>query len=231
MIKARNIVALVGAQRLARFTAAGFLASIGTAMHEWNFRAAGAILATAGRMEVLVRHAVSEQLTNLGLASGSTNWPLGVPLDPHESRVIRRAYKETSETGHAPIKPEEVVEQVPLGFWLQLMSNRYHTRLWVPAIRHGFPHLPGTATEGREAMRAWLERAVSLRNLAAHVHPLHVLDPKDAIEPFEFVAAAISSEAAEWVVESSQISQVWGARPAPDSARIPPQNRDGESGA
>ena len=200
-------------------------------LHEWNFQAAGEILATAGRMEVVLRQAACLHLTRLSEVRGSRYWPLNLEFDEHESRVIRRALKQSSAVDGMTPEPDLVAEYVPLGFWLQLLSNRYHTRLWVPGLNRGFPNLAGSASLRREALHGSLERAVLLRNLAAHLHPLHLLRPEEVLDPFRAVAAAIDSAAVRWVVQSSRIPKVWDARPNAHSTLVPTQNQRRATGA
>ena len=200
-------------------------------MHEWNFQAAGEILATAGRMEVVLRNAACRHLTRLSEIHGSRYWPLNLEFDEHEARVIRRALKQRSAVDGLTHDSYLVAEYVPLGFWLQLLSNRYHTRLWVPGLNRGFPNLAGSASLRREALHASLERAVSLRNLAAHLHPLHVLQSEEALEPFRAVADAIDPAAVRWVAQGSRIPEVWDARPNSCSLLAPTQNRPSEPDA
>ena len=220
----------VSPSRLARFSILAVQGSIAKEMHEWNFRAAGEILATAGRMEVLVRHAAGLQLTRLAEVRGSRYWPLTLEFDDHETRVIRRAYKQAASIADLPHDAYLVAENVPLGFWLQLLSSRYHTRLWVPGLNRGFLNLEGSASVRRESLHCSLERAVLLRNLAAHVQPLHLLQPEEVLEPFRAVAGAIDPAAALWVVQSSRLFDVWDSRPTAESPQIPTQTQGRESG-
>jgi hypothetical protein len=206
-------VTFVSAARLARFSMPAVQSFITSEMHEWNFRAAGEVLATAGRMEVVLRQSACEQLTRLSESRGSECWPLDLDFDGHESRVIRRALKQTSGIDGSACHSDLVAEYVPLGFWLQLLSNRYHTRLWVPGLKEGFPHLLGSSSSPRETLHGLLGRAVSLRNLAAHLHPLFSLEAPQVLEPFHSVAQAIHPSAAAWISESSQIGEIWLSRP------------------
>lgn len=214
----------VSVERLARFSTPAVQSFITNEIHEWNFRAAGEVLATAGRMEVVLRQSVCEQLTRLSESRGSGCWPLDLDFDGHESRVIRRALKQSSVAEGSACQSDLVAEYVPLGFWLQLLSSRYHTRLWVPGLNKAFPHLGDPLSSLRETLHGLLERAVSLRNLAAHLHPLHWLQPEKALEPFSAVAAAIDPAAAAWVVHNSRILNIWNSRPSAYSTQIPTQS-------
>ena len=194
------------------------------AVHEWNFKAAAAVVATAGRMEVLVRRAVGQQLAELGRARGSENWPSSLPLDAHELRTIRWAQRHVGGYRDVTESTMLVVEHVPLGFWLHLVSRRYHTRLWIPGLAKAFPQIPGSASTRREAIHLALSRAVHFRNLAAHLHPLHDFNADAVLQPFSAVAAAIHPEAAVWLTESSCIARVWSSRPTQQAEGIPRQS-------
>lgn len=218
-----EIAALVGSQRLARFAQSTTPAASRHGLHEWNFNAAAAVLATAGRMEILVRRAASVQLTAISRARGSEHWSLGLALDAHELRTIRWAQRHVDETSDSVESSCLLEEHLPMGFWLQLVTNRYHTRLWVPGLAKAFPHIPRSAGERREALHWALSRSVALRNLAAHFHPLHSFHAEEVLQPFAAVAAAIHPEAAEWLAESSRIAQVWSSLPGGQVNRIPGQ--------
>jgi hypothetical protein len=201
----------VGAERLSRFASNGQMNA--PLLHEWNFAAAAAVLATSGRMEVLIRRAVGVHLASLTSESESGNWVFNLPLDSNELRTLHWAQRHVADNGNSLELASRVLEHVPLGFWLQLVTNRYHTRLWVPGLARAFPNLPGAATMRRETLHQLLRQAVDLRNLAAHLHPLFSLEAPQVLEPFHSVAQAIHPSAAAWISESSQIGEIWLSRP------------------
>ncbi|MBU6213441.1 MAG: hypothetical protein KGP01_03215 [Actinomycetales bacterium] len=214
----------VAPDRLARFRSLGMSGVTSLATHEWNFEAAAALLATAGRMEALVRQAMSEQLATYATSRGEEHWSASIAFDSHEARVLRRAVRQCQGRGDVSISLHGICEHMPLGFWLQLVSGRYHTRLWVPALMSGFPNLTGNVSARREQLHDALNRAVSFRNLAAHLHPLHSFSADEVIEPFAAVAAAIHPEVAAWLTGSSRIAQVWSSLPRGTDAVIPWQS-------
>ena len=200
-------------------------------MHEWNFAAAAAVMATAGRMEILLRRPAGVHLASLACVNQSANWVLDLPLDSHELRTLQWAQRHVSDVGDSREWANRVFEHVPLGFWLQLLTNRYHTRLWVPGLARAFPYIPGSVTIRRETLHRFLRQAVDLRNLAAHLHPLFSLDAAQVLEPFHAVAKAIDPNAAAWISESSQIGEIWSSRPTVQEEIIPRQSGLAEEAA
>ena len=213
----------LGARRLERWSIPGASLAATVAIHEWNFDAAAAVLATASRMEVLVRQAVSDALTELGHKRGNEHWSSSLPFEANERRTLSWAQRHVSHAGDGG-SAHLIEEYLPLGFWLQLVSNRYHTRLWVPGLSNAFPNLAGYAASRRESLHEHLKQALRLRNLAAHLHPLHSFEAREILSPFHLVAAAIDPRAAAWLSRSSRVDAVWGWRPRGPLHEVPEQS-------
>lgn len=62
----------------------------------------------------------------------------------------------------------EVIKRLPMGFWLQLLSKKYESILWAPALWRSFPAWEGRSRKSihDEATSVW-----RLRNQIAHHEP------------------------------------------------------------
>lgn len=62
----------------------------------------------------------------------------------------------------------DVIRRLPMGFWLQLLSRKYESILWAPALWHAFPSWEGRSRRSihEQIMTVW-----SLRNQIAHHEP------------------------------------------------------------
>jgi hypothetical protein len=62
----------------------------------------------------------------------------------------------------------EVIRRLPMGFWLQLLSKKYESILWAPALWHSFPAWEGRSRRSihEETTAVW-----RLRNQIAHHEP------------------------------------------------------------
>jgi hypothetical protein len=106
--------------------------------------------------------------------------------------AIRRARRGISSTA---VPSGKIVAELPFGFWRYLLAKRYSATLW-PAIRHGFPQLPGRD-------RARLERPVirlhQLRNRIAHHEPLIRENLPARLADLEYILDAIDPALRRWV--------------------------------
>src|SRR5208283_5317703 len=68
----------------------------------------------------------------------------------------------------ATTSPGKVVAELTFGFWVNTISRRFHTTLWVPSLHKAFPH----ATVARKIIHLRLEMIRRLRNRIAHHEPI-----------------------------------------------------------
>ncbi len=62
----------------------------------------------------------------------------------------------------------EVIKRLPMGFWLQLLSKKYESILWAPALWHSFPAWEGRT---RKSIHDEVTSVWRLRNQIAHHEP------------------------------------------------------------
>ena len=62
----------------------------------------------------------------------------------------------------------EVIRRLPMGFWLQLLSKKYESILWAPALWRSFPAWEGRS---RRAIHEEVTAVWKIRNQIAHHEP------------------------------------------------------------
>lgn len=71
----------------------------------------------------------------------------------------------------------KIVAALPFGFWSCLLGKSYTETLWVPVLRHCFPH---HHNRDRSLIHARVESILDLRNRIAHHEPI-IFDPRGTI--------------------------------------------------
>jgi len=132
-------------------------------LYAWNVTISSALWGDFHVLEVTLRNALNDQLV---AHTGRPDWwNASLPLHSFETSRINDAIREvTTQKGRAGT-PGHIVAELNFGFWVGLLANKYHQRLWVPILQHAFPHIRGS----RRDLHRDLERLRRLRNRTAHV--------------------------------------------------------------
>lgn len=183
------------------------------ALYEWNNQMSGAWWCLIAHLEVVVRNAIHDSLSEWSIREhGDSRWFLtGAKLFPWETRdVISGARRRAISRGRVET-PGRVVAELTLGFWCFLLAARYERSLWVPTLRRAFPHLMGTG------MRRDVHKAVKevhlLRNRIAHHEPIHDRPLDDLHRSALRVVGWICPVTAEWIRERSAVPRLLRRRP------------------
>jgi hypothetical protein len=83
---------------------------------------------------------------------------------------VANAEQAAAAGGDIVMRAGHVVAELSFGFWTGLLANRYHARLWEPALRRSFPLLPPGVT--RRSLHRRVESVRRLRNRVAHHEPV-----------------------------------------------------------
>lgn len=132
----------------------------------WNIAMSAALWGGFSVMEIALRNAMHDQLVRW--VNRDDWWNGNVPLFPLEKNKIIEAVRSVSKEKGPRLTAGHVVADLTLGFWVKLLSNGYHQRLWVPALQYAFPNITGT----RRDLHRDLERLRKLRNRIAHHEPI-----------------------------------------------------------
>ena len=215
------------ANRLTRDRLASYLhatgGSLGSAidLYDWNTLAGGALHEDLGRLEVLFRNAIDDELVRHGRTQGwQTTWYRRTQLfpgqPPDRARAdINKARQRATRRGRYPEVRGKVIAELGFGFWRYLCEPPYHTSLWVPALTAAFalhPSAPNTRRVRAEVADR-MQRLHFLRNRIAHHEPIHRRDlARDHRQLLE-VVGWICSDSRSWVAARSRTPAVLAARP------------------
>ncbi|WP_329420228.1 hypothetical protein OG810_14235 [Streptomyces sp. NBC_01693] len=173
--------------RLQPYTAAAGSPRAGIRLYQWNVEVSGALYEALHVIEVVLRNALHEQLSQLQLKRhGGGSWldsPFPELTDRARSDIDqarRRAQEEIARKQSPPLRggavqrivPSEgdIVAQLSFGFWRYLLASRYTHTLWLDALRHAFPELtPQTLAH----VEGPVKRLHLLRNRVAHLEPVY----------------------------------------------------------
>src|SRR5918999_99239 len=139
-------------------------------LYYWNVEAAAAFYGPLHFLEVCLRNSLHDALRD---KFGRTDWWEVAPLLEHNRRQVRKAAARVREharpgLGRVP-GSDDIVAELPFGFWVSLLSRYYDRFLWVPALHRAFRDCPET----RRALHDGLLSLVLLRNRIMHHEPVH----------------------------------------------------------
>ncbi len=182
------------------------------ALYEWNIDVSAAALSLTAMVEVLLRNALDREMRAWAAKRGVHDWLAVAPLDDRGVQDIRKARARAARGRHS-VTHGHIIAELNLGFWRFMMSRRYLTSLWVPALQHAFPHADGDARHKQRVLEGHTQQLLFLRNRAAHHEPLHrrSLDA-DLNRSLELVRA-IHPTAGDWVAAKEQLGHVLTLRP------------------
>ncbi len=179
-------------------------------LYEWNLAVSGALYEALGILEVVLRNALSTQLTvHHGTLAG--HWyddPLGVFSDlAHEDiAAARRRVRKLRR----PETPGRVVAELSFGFWKFLLAKRYEATLWTGYLRHAFPNLQ---PQSRATVYRAMDELHTVRNRIAHHEPIHSRDlTADTLTIYRLLDW-IDHDVREWAVTLSRLQPIIASRP------------------
>lgn len=177
-------------------------------LYAWNISAASALWGSFNVLEVALRNVIHTELGTL--AEREDWWNAALPLHPFEKQRVadaqlsaQRAQRDNIQTGH-------VVAELNLGFWTGLLANKYHQRLWVPALHQAFPHLRSK----RRDLHRKLETLRKLRNRIAHHEPIFARNLSADHDRLLNIIHAISPPAVDWVELHTRVPETIAHRQA-----------------
>ncbi len=202
------------------------------ALYEWNSAASAGFHEVLGLLEVVLRNALHDQLTawhsHRHQASEWWDDPARI-LEARGRQDIADARSRLRRDSRV-ITPGRVVAELTFGFWRYLLSRRYETSLWTPALRHAFPGL-------RPARRATVYDPVNrlvrlrlrlrnrLRNRIAHHEPIRNRPLEQMHADLLRVAGYLDSDVQAWIQERSRVPRLLLSRPVPE---VPAPQRSSE---
>lgn len=167
-VSSSDIQRLVTATRLGPYRVATQTLDDAVALYRWNSDISGELFVVLGHTEIVLRNALDRELRKSRLEHTSATWladqaTLRKPEQNDIQKAVDRRIKKGNTAGH-----DDIISELPFGFWRYLLSSKYEATLWTPYLRHAFPHLSGSPNQIRRTM----ERLHTLRNRIAHHEPI-----------------------------------------------------------
>ncbi len=162
-------------------------------LYAWNIEAASAFWGSFNVLEVALRNVIHSELSTL--AGQDDWWNTQIGLHQFERHRVTDAITAARRAKGTAVVPGHVVAELSFGFWTGLLANRYHQRLWVPALHAAFPHL---ICPRRELHRKQ-ESLRKLRNRIAHHEPVFARNLTADHDRLLDVLGAISPALVDWV--------------------------------
>lgn len=193
-MRSDEVFRLFSAERLTPYLdATGGDRGAAITLYRWNARVAAQMSVCIGHSEVLLRNALSAQLTKL---SPSEPWYLGLGpvLDTRAKEDIAAARRRAVRNGRDE-STGRVIAELSFGFWRYLVSPRYHRTLWMPGMLHALPGMKLSLRRGG----ALVGEVHELRNRISHQEPIHGLDLREKHIQILRLVGWIDSSAPAWV--------------------------------
>jgi hypothetical protein len=176
------------------------------ALYLWNLQVSEAFYGSLHCLEICLRNSLHKRLSE---RYGRVDWWTTAPLAPAAFVRIDKARQQALRPERHRPEPNDIVAELPFGFWVSLLNRRYDRYFWVPALYKSFPHYHGR----REPLRDNLETMVLLRNRVMHHEPVHHRDlAADHAKAYRLIGY-IRPEVVEWLRTFDRVPSVLASRP------------------
>jgi hypothetical protein len=162
-----------------------------------NLNASAALLRLIAIAEVILRNALDRRLTER--FGSHAHWSEGLTgvLRPRAVADIDSAKRRISIAG-VTLSPQQLTAHLGLSFWTYLLSKPYKDSLWIPTLRHAFPHL---TPRSRDVVYRQARRMLALRNRVAHHEKVLTEKPEEEALGILDLLSWIDGDAAGWAAE------------------------------
>jgi hypothetical protein len=151
-------------------------------------------------LEVTLRKQLLRELIS---ASKRLDW--WNSYDTLNSRILKNLkQKVSSENSENLLDPNDLDSQLPFGFWIGLLSNRYHQSLWVPILNKSFPK----SKQKRADIHKDLYAVLRLRNRIAHHEPIFDMDLFLLSNNIKNVLGQLDLNKEIWLKKNSRVDAV-----------------------
>ena len=138
----------------------------GTNFYLWNIEVSGAFWGSFNLLEVSLRNSIHQRLIKV---AGRTDWWVAADILHLNERLILEKVKEKFKEKGVTFEEGDLISELGLGFWVALLSKKYHQSLWVKSLEGAFPGYSGR----RSDLYMDLDRLRKLRNRIAHHEPIY----------------------------------------------------------
>lgn len=175
-------------------------------LYVWNIAISSAFWGSFHVLEVSLRNVLQAELVRSFKRDDWWNSEVRLHMDTKAS--IDKAVKAAQKKHKEQILPGHVIAEFSFTFWIDLLSNRYHERLWGTTLSGAF--LP--IQVHRKDLHRALEQLRKLRNRIAHHEPIYDRILEDDLKLIKWIIGLADYEIGEWSSERSQVSRLLAER-------------------
>ena len=136
------------------------------ASYLWNMALGESLYPALQGLEVALRNSIHDAAAQ---SFGRTDW-FNTILVAQEPRILATAAARLKQSNKAQ-RPDDLVEALPLGFWVNLFYSRYEQKLWPQLLKEVFPYIPA-GIRRRNYISQHLNPIRHLRNRVFHHEPV-----------------------------------------------------------
>jgi len=193
------------------------------ALYTWNTEVSAGFLELLSYLEVALRNCINERMILRHQTKSRTgNWTQDLAQelgrnsyqDSHGKWIHKHPYTDIDVAiyrvmkNNKPVSTEQIVSELPFGFWMALVSQRQKF-LW-PDVASGFPNTPNRK---RENVADLLIKIKDFRNRIGHHHRIWNLDLQVKLDEIYTLAGYIDLQLASWIKSMSRIEEMIRSRP------------------
>lgn len=176
--------------------------------YQWNLQVSEAFYPALSCLEISLRNALHAQLQ---IRYGRPDWWKSAPLQNRHLAKVRGAEAEARKRKGTKTSADDVVAELPFGFWVSLLSRAYDRDFWVPALHRAFPRYRGN----RRTLHDEFEAMLLLRNRISHHEPIQHRHLAADHAKIHRLLSYIAPDAAFWLKGFDRVPVVLASKPRP----------------
>lgn len=194
-------------------------AALALAIYRWNSQVSAAFLHPLHICEVALRNAISNAIE----AVYGARWPWAPGFrqslpEIHPPRFSSKA--ELIKTANKHQTTGKVVADLKFAFWVDMLTARHDSRLWMPYFEREFPFGPaGMVKDDRRTLYREIDAIREFRNRIAHHEPIF---GRQLDSDLRRIISAISMRCettANWVAKTQSVSELLNRDPRQITSR------------
>jgi hypothetical protein len=173
-------------------------------LYIWNTEISSAFYVPLQGLEVTLRNSLHRHLSK---KFSRPDWYDALTLDPKDQQEIEQA-KIKVRSMHGRTDPPHMVAELSFGFWLSLLTKKYHGILWIPVLHKAFPNARLKCTQ----VHSSLDHLRILRNRIAHHEPIF---PRHLANDYASIIKVLDwmcPETAKWIDSHNVVNSMLSKR-------------------
>lgn len=172
-------------------------------LYQWNADVSGAFLPMLQVLEVTIRNAVSNAITQIYGVNWANNqtFQLSLPDKNDQRKQLKDKVKKHSDIN-------KIIADMNFIFWQKLFTRRFTQNIWNKHLKTAFPNIGSTSVS---TLYGELDQIRKLRNRVAHHEPIFNRNLMDDLSLILKVIGYVDNEAEKWVLNNQTVT-IWLAR-------------------